>query len=182
MAGLAALQCPVHAPDQTIVRHAGLRDAAKLIDLVNALAREAALLFVTPIDPATGGATVRQYLEAMAASGNSAVLVAERNGALIGVATGNGGTHPSKRGVVEIGIGVLAAQQGIGVGTALLAALERWAREAGVHRLQLPVVTSNAPALALYRKSGFTVEGVLRESVVTNSSKLDQYMMAKLLN
>jgi len=182
MTDLAAIDRPAHAPDQAIVRHAEPRDAAKLVDLVNALAREARLLFVTPIDPATGAATVRQYLEAMATSGNSAVLVAERGGTLIGIATGNGGAHPSKHGVVEIGIGVRAAQHGIGVGTALLAALERWARQVGVHRLQLPVVTSNVPALGLYRKSGFTVEGVLKESVVADGRRLDQFMMAKLLN
>jgi RimJ/RimL family protein N-acetyltransferase len=43
------------------------------------------------------------------------------------------------------------------------------------------VVTSNEPALGLYRKAGFTVEGVLRESVVADGRKLDQFMMAKLL-
>ena len=179
MSELAAKVCA--ARSASFVRHAEPRDAAALIALVNALAREAPLLFVLPIDPATGVASVLQYLETMAASGNSAVLVAERGGALVGLATGNGGLHPAKRGVVEIGIGVRAEHRGAGVGQALLHALEQWARAAGLHRLQLPVVTTNEPALSLYRRLGFSVEGVLRASVFAEGRKLDQFMMAKLL-
>jgi RimJ/RimL family protein N-acetyltransferase len=164
-----------------LVRQAEARDAAGLIALINALAHEAKLLFVLPIDPANGGPTVVQYLDAMRASGNSVVLVAECAGELVGLATGNGGAHPSKRGVVEIGIGVRATHQGIGLGRALLSTLEKWAEGAGLHRLQLPVVTSNEPALALYRRQGFTVEGVLRDSVVADGHRLDQFMMAKLI-
>jgi|SRR5579864_6179228 len=178
---IATRDRPAQNAAAMVVRHAEARDAAALIGLVNGLAREAALLFVLPIDPATGVPSVLQYLEAMAASGNSAVLVAEFSGNLVGLATGNGGVHTAKRGVIEIGIGVRAAQQGMGAGKALLRALEQWARDAGLHRLQLPVVTSNEPALGLYRRLGFTVEGVLRQSVVVEGRKLDQFMMAKLL-
>ena len=181
MTETAAMDRRAASATEVLVRHAEPRDATALIDLVNALAREAALLFVLPIDPATGVPSVLQYLEAMAASGNSAVLVAAGTGRLVGLATANGGVHGAKRGVVEIGIGVRAANQGIGVGKALLNALEQWARAKGLHRLQLPVVTSNEPALALYRRMGFTVEGVLRQSVVVEGCKLDQFMMAKLL-
>ena len=181
MTDLATIARPGKSAVRTIVRHAEPRDVDALIGLINALAREATLLFVIPIDPQTGGPSVLHYLEAMKVSGNSAVLVAERVGTLVGLATGNGGVHASKRGVVEIGIGVRAAHHGVGIGTALIAALEQWARGAGLHRLQLPVVTSNEPALALYRKAGFIVEGVLRESVVGDGRKLDQFMMAKLL-
>ena len=181
MTDTAALSRHAQAASATVVRHADARDAAALIELVNALAWEAALLFVLPIDPATGVPSVLQYLDGMALSGNSAVLVAQRSGELVGLATGNGGVHPAKRGVVEIGIGVRAAHHGTGVGKALLNALEQWARSTGLHRLQLPVVISNEPALALYRRLGFTVEGVLRASVVVEGRKLDQFMMAKLL-
>ncbi|MGH7123407.1 MAG: GNAT family N-acetyltransferase, partial [Stellaceae bacterium] len=102
-------------------------------------------------------------------------------GDLVGLATATGGAHPAKRAAVEIGIGVLATHQGLGIGTALMAGLEGWAREAGIHRLQLPVVTTNAPAIALYRKCGFAIEGTLSESVRVEGRYADQYMMAKLL-
>ena len=50
--------------------------------------------------------------------------------------------------------------RGRGVGSALvLAAIER-ARAQGLHKLCLEVFTTNATAIALYRKCGFTEEGL----------------------
>jgi RimJ/RimL family protein N-acetyltransferase len=164
------------------VRQAGEGDVPALIGLVNALACEAKLLFVMPIDPETGAESLVAFLQSNAASGNQTVLVAESQGALTGLTTATGGVHPAKRGTVEVGIGVLDSHRGRGIGRALMVALEAWARGAGIHRLQLPVVTSNAPAIALYRKVGFEVEGVLRESVQVEGRSLDQFMMAKLLS
>ena len=42
-----------------------------------------------------------------------------------------------------------------GLATAVRAALQRWAAERGAHSVYLQVVDDNAPALALYRRSGF---------------------------
>jgi RimJ/RimL family protein N-acetyltransferase len=164
------------------VRLAAEPDVWALIALTNRLAEEARLLFVVPVDPATGPDDVRQFLRATAASGNNAVLVAADGDRLVGLATATGGVHPAKRAAVEIGIGVLETHQGRGIGRALMAGLEDWARTAGIRRLQLPVVTSNEPAIALYRKSGFIVEGTLRDSARVAGRYLDQYMMAKLLD
>ena len=162
-------------------------DVPRLIRLVNGLAAEAELLFVVPIDAENGGASVDAYLETVAKSDNQAIFVAEprakagRPAEFAGLATASGGVHSAKRGVVEIGIGVRAGHQRTGIGQALMRAVESWARGAAIHRLQLPVVTTNAPAIALYRAAGFAVEGVLRQSVVVAGQPVDQYMMAKLL-
>ena len=43
-----------------------------------------------------------------------------------------------------------------GLGTAVMAALGRWARERGGRRCLLQVVETNAPALSLYARLGFT--------------------------
>jgi len=181
MASAAPSIAPLAARARVAVRLATEGDVPALIKLINQLAREAKLLFVVPIDPETGAEDLRQFLQMTAASGNNAVLVAAHGGALVGLATATGGVHPAKRAAVEVGIGVLEADQGCGIGRALMAGLEDWARRAGIHRLQLPVVATNAPAIALYERSGFTVEGTLRESVRVDGRHVDQYMMAKLL-
>jgi RimJ/RimL family protein N-acetyltransferase len=181
MAAAVESIAPPAAGARLAVRLATERDVPALIALINQLAREARLLFVVPVDPETGTEDLRQFLQVAAASGNNAVLVAARGCELVGLATATGGVHPAKRATVEIGIGVLAAHQGLGIGRALMARLEDWAREAGIHRLQLPVVTTNAPAIALYQKCGFAVEGTLSESVRVEGRHVDQYMMAKLL-
>jgi len=179
-AALPSVASPAAAAHLT-VRLATERDVPALIALINQLASEARLLFVVPVDPETGAEDLRQFLTMTAASGNNAVLVAAEGAKLLGLATATGGVHPAKRAAVEIGIGVLEAHQGCGVGAALMAGLEEWARSAGIHRLQLPVVTTNASAIALYRKCGFAVEGTLSESVRVDGRHVDQYMMAKLL-
>ncbi len=165
----------------TFVRVPVERDVDALIGLVNTLAIEAPLLFVTPIDPASGQGEMRAYLATVAASENQAVLVAEQAGRLAGLATAAGGIHPAKRGVAEIGIGVPVAWRGRGIGRVLMEAVESWARTAGIHRLQRPVAAGNEAAITLYRRSGFEIEGVLRQSVVVDGRAIDQYMMAKLL-
>jgi RimJ/RimL family protein N-acetyltransferase len=164
-----------------VVRAPGERDIPGLIDLVNALAAEVAALFINPIDRATGPEALRAHLAAMAQSGSEAVLVAERDGTIAGLLTVRRGAHPATRGVAEIAVGVAAAQRRHGIGRALLSALDRWAEGERVHRLQLNVVTSNAPAIALYRERGYEIEGTLHASARIAGRSVDQLMMAKLL-
>lgn len=46
--------------------------------------------------------------------------------------------------------------RGQGIGTALLQALESWARDAGIHRLVLETGDTQMDAIALYERAGFT--------------------------
>ena len=68
-----------------------------------------------------------------------------------------------------------------GIGRALLASAENWARTAGMHRLQLKVITHNGPAIALYESCGFVREGTLKNHLKLNTGLVDQHFMAKLL-
>jgi len=182
MAIARTLRRPEPALDAEItVRVPRELDIDALVELVNTLAAEAPLLFVTPIDPAHAQADMRAYLATVASSDNQIVLVAEHGGRLAGLATAAGGIHPARRGVAEIGIGVRSSHRGLGIGHALMDAVEAWARTTRIHRLQRPVAAGNEAAISLYRKAGFEIEGVLRRSVVVEGSPVDQYMMAKLL-
>ncbi|GAA2069166.1 GNAT family N-acetyltransferase [Streptomyces albiaxialis] len=49
--------------------------------------------------------------------------------------------------------------RGLGVADALIAEIERWARQQGASALRLAVLPDNAPALALYRRKGFVPDG-----------------------
>ncbi|HUB96267.1 MAG TPA: GNAT family N-acetyltransferase [Stellaceae bacterium] len=156
-------------------------DVPGLIALINALAAEQGLLFISPIDAATGGATLVAHLAMIAKSGNETVILARAETRPVGLVTGLRGVHPARRGVVEMGIGVLVPWRGRGIGAALLKAVEAWARAKGCHRMQFPVVATNAPAIALYRKLGYQVEGHLTASAEHRGAKVDELLMAKLL-
>jgi putative acetyltransferase len=71
--------------------------------------------------------------------------------------------------------------QGRGVGAALLTAIvelaENWL---GLQRLELVVFTDNNPAIALYKRFNFAVEGTLRQYAYRNGAIADVYTMARL--
>jgi GNAT superfamily N-acetyltransferase len=57
------------------------------------------------------------------------------------------------------------AQQGRGVGRALGTYVVEWARSAGFHAMQFnAVVETNAPAVALWQRLGFTIIGTVPEA------------------
>lgn len=58
-----------------------------------------------------------------------------------------------------LSVGVTAAWQRKGVGLKLIDGVKRAAAKSGARRLFLEVAESNAAALALYRKAGFTEKG-----------------------
>lgn len=176
----ASVRASTPAP-AAVIGVPGEDDIRDLVSLINTLAAERSQLFIQPVDPVTGVAALRAHLAAIATSGSEAVLVARDGGELVGLVTGTRGSHPSRRGVIEIGIGVRATHRGRGIGFALLAALERWARGTSCHRLSLHVVTTNAAAIALYRKAGFVVEGTLKATAILDGHPLDELQMGKLL-
>lgn len=83
--------------------------------------------------------------------------------------------------VGDLGLFVHDAFQGQGVGMRLMeAALDLADRWLGLTRLELSVYTDNAPALQLYRRCGFTVEGTLRGYALRDGECVDAFAMARL--
>jgi putative acetyltransferase len=91
-------------------------------------------------------------------------------------------TRPRRAHVGEIGMGVRDDWQGKGVGSALLTAVldlaDNWL---GLRRIELTVHADNAPAIALYRKFGFEVEGTHRAYAIRDGIYVDSLSMARLI-
>jgi putative acetyltransferase len=108
-------------------------------------------------------------------------LVAEVDGRVVG----NLGLTPEgpdrRKHVASIGMAVHDDFQGQGVGTALMEAMielaERWL---GVSRIELTVYTDNAPAVALYKKFGFEIEGTAPRYAIRDGEYVDAYYMARV--
>jgi GNAT superfamily N-acetyltransferase len=99
---------------------------------------------------------------AQGAAGHTAVTyVAEDGDRWIGMATGLvASAEPARLDLV--GMFVEPAARGRGVGTALVEAMLAWARARGAARLYLWVTTTNGPAIALYRRTGFRPTGATK--------------------
>lgn len=125
-------------------------------------------------------------VEAMIASfanqTNSTILIVEDNGEIIGYAMAIGGQLSKNKHTASIVLGVVQHHVGRGIGSNLMQSIEEWAVENDVTRLELTTMVHNEPALALYKKIGFEVEGLKRQSFIIDGTSVDEYYLAKLLN
>jgi putative acetyltransferase len=102
-----------------------------------------------------------------------------------GKVVGNIGLHSIRRErrahVGQIGMMVHDDYQGQGIGSKLMAAAielgERWLN---YRRIELEVYTDNEPAIRLYQKFGFVIEGTMRQFACRDGVYVDAYMMARL--
>ena len=86
------------------------------------------------------------------------------------------------RHVGSIGMAVRDAWQDKGVGTALMqAALDLADNWLNLTRIALHVYVDNTPAIALYEKFGFEIEGTHRRMAFRNGEYVDGYSMARVV-
>jgi RimJ/RimL family protein N-acetyltransferase len=58
---------------------------------------------------------------------------------------------------------------------------QNYTAQHSIHRLELTVMTHNEAGIALYRRPGFEIEGVKKQSLLMDGQYVDEYYMAKLL-
>ena len=80
----------------------------------------------------------------------------------------------------HVGMGLLPAYRGRGLGTWLLSACIDKATAQGLTRIELEVRADNAAAIALYRKMGFVEEGRKRHGMRFDGMYFDTLAMARL--
>jgi len=78
----------------------------------------------------------------------------------------------------RLGIGVLAAYRGRGIGRRLLRACLARAREAGFTRIELDVRADNAAAIRLYKRFGFVREARKRNALRFDGVYFDAVQMS----
>jgi putative acetyltransferase len=109
------------------------------------------------------------------------ILVSVVDGEVIGTIGLHTFSRPRINHRGEIGMMVHDDWQGKGVGSAMMRAIielaDKWLNLA---RIELTVYTDNEPAIALYRKFGFEIEGTLRKYAFRDGEFVDAYSMARI--
>ena len=120
------------------------------------------------------------FIERLASRKNCLLLIAFAQARAIGFLAALGGERNRTRHSALLALGVLREWWSQGVGSQMLAQAVAWAPSAGVTRLELMVHTSNERAVALYRRHGFEVEGIRRNSLRVDGSYVDEYLMSHI--
>lgn len=88
--------------------------------------------------------------------------------------------HPRRKHVGQLGMAVRDDFQGKGVGTALMrAAVDMADNWLDLLRLELGVFVDNEPAVRLYQRFGFVIEGTLTRYAFRAGQYADVYAMAR---
>lgn len=136
----------------------------------------------TPLLPQEIATTVAQQAElfASARSRGDLFLVAEVGTERVGELNLRRGVRPAFRHTLLLGISIDQAWRHRGIGTALMAHALAWAEaDRSVRRIELFVYATNAPAIRLYQRHGFVLEGVRRNAVFDGTAFIDDWIMAR---
>ncbi len=165
---------------RVLIREATLEDAEALRDYAGRLFAERLPGIFRRDKP-----TIEQemdFLNAYLTQENSTLLVAERDGVIVGNIGFMGEKLAEEAHTGTFGISVAKDARGSGIGTALIGALMAWAPLHGITRIQLLAWTNNPGSIRLYERLGFEREGVLRRAVITEGATIDVLLLAKLLD
>lgn len=134
----------------TLIRSARQQDVEQLVGLLHAL-------FTIEADFSADTGKQRRGLELMLAAAHSQVLVAEADGQVVGLCTGQMVISTAEGGpaILVEDMVVAAGYRGQGIGRLLLSGLIDWARGRGATRMQLLADENNQPALDYYRHLGW---------------------------
>jgi RimJ/RimL family protein N-acetyltransferase len=162
------------------VRPAESGDAARLVELARDVGGEEEGWLITGGEWRTPGEE-RRYLRSIRRHPDAAVFVAETDGTIIGRLSIARDPHPASDHVADVGLMVDRDHRRLGAGTALMVEAERWARQVGVHKLELHVFPYNEAAIALYEGLGYEREGFRRRHYRRGGELVDAILMAKEL-
>ncbi|MGD6873640.1 N-acetyltransferase family protein [Sutcliffiella horikoshii] len=164
-----------------LIREIRLEDAENLLVLIKEVESTSTFMLMEPGERETTLEQQQKRIELLDKQKNSTIFVAEENGKFIGYLFVMGGSVKRTKHTAYLVIGILQEYRGKGIGRTLFDNAINWASKHNISRLELTVVTENESGVALYKKSGFDIEGTKRKSLIINDKSYDEYYMSKLL-
>lgn len=118
------------------------------------------------------------FIEGVSSKSNSIMAVALIDNEIVSISNISGGERNRLRHVGDLGISVRKAYWELGIGNAAMEFLIDWAKDSKVIRkINLKVRTDNHNAIKLYKKYGFTEEGVLTRDMCIDGNFFDCMIM-----
>ena len=162
-----------------ILRKMEIEDGQQFLELTLMLDQETAFMLYEPHEREATVEEMENRIEGINLEGK--VLGVEEDGKLVGfICAIRGNTNRTKHSAYLV-IGVLQEYSGRGYGGQLIQAIDHWAKEKNISKIELTVMAHNERAIHLYKKHGFEKEGVKRQSVLIDGVLKDEYYMGKIL-
>jgi RimJ/RimL family protein N-acetyltransferase len=79
-------------------------------------------------------------------------------------------------------VSVLKDYWGMGIGEELIRYLINWSRDSGIRKINLRVRQDNLKAISLYKKLGFTEEGIVKRDSLIGGKFYDSLLMGLLID
>ncbi len=157
-------------------------DAEQFLLLSKLLDEETQFMMLEPGERTTTVEEQAQRIRNVLSQDNQMIFVVEHEGQLVGFLAALGGNYRRNHDCAYIVIGIRQDFAGQGIGKELFEALEKWAVDHKLHRLELTVMPHNERAIHLYQKMGFKTEGTKKDSLFVNGRYVDEYYLARILN
>lgn len=162
------------------IRKATNRDAEDIINVMSN-AEESGFMLFAPGERKMMPESLGTYIETLNNQTRSGMFIAAEGDRILGYMIVQNEKPKRIAHRAYIVVGVHSDSRGKGVGKALFTSVISWAKQVELHRLELTVIATNEIAVHLYKKMGFEIEGVKKDSLFIDCQYVDEYYMAKLI-
>lgn len=169
--------------EKITIRESLKSDAKSVIDYLHIIGGESDFLTFGAGEFEMSVEAEEIYIENTLKKQNAIAIVAEVNGRIVGNLNFSGGTRPRTAHVGEFGVSVLREYWGNGIGEEMIRYLINWSRNSGIIRkINLRTRSDNMRGINLYKKLGFTEEGLLKRDFYVNGEFYDSLEMGLLID
>ncbi len=167
--------------EQIVLRLAGCDDAEDIISVIktNAPDRSYVLMELYGTKPDS----VRKYICSMDFDKNL-LLVAVVGDKVVGALSGmqmDAGKRPQTAHILNIGLHIITAYRGLGIGSRMLAYAADWAKSRRYKKLEANIFTTNKRSLHVFERAGFAEEGMRKKRIRIGQQYIDEVLVGKIL-
>ncbi|NJD57040.1 MAG: GNAT family N-acetyltransferase [Nitrospirae bacterium] len=167
--------------EKIVLRLAGCEDAEEIISVIktNAPDRSYVLMEMYGTKPDS----VKKYICSMNFDKNL-LLVALANKTVVGALSGiqmDEGKRPHTAHILNIGLHIVTAYRGLGIGSQMLRFAIDWAKRHGFKKLEANIFTTNKKSLHVFERAEFIEEGTRQKRIRIGKQYIDEVLVGKVL-
>ncbi len=169
--------------EEVLIRTAVMQDAAAILNLSKSVIEEEVYQLTSVSEFKMTIDAEERWIESHLSNPNHILLIAEINSNIVGLLDFSNGRRQRIAHTGEFGMSVEKSARDQGIGSLLLQVLIEWATSHEViEKLGLTVHANNERAIALYKKMGFTIEGVRKQDLkYRNDQYVDTVIMGRFV-